>query len=89
MAVVVFSISVHFLTWNIDLNLNIDFCTYHISYIINFIISSVVGRFLPCHVEESGAGMEAKPLLLFFPSTMYPGFVDQVCDNSVFWIIAV
>ena len=41
-------------------------------------------RFLACHVEESRAGMEAEPLL-FFPSTMYPGFVDQVCDLIQFF----
>ena len=41
-------------------------------------------KFLACHVEETRAGMEAKPLL-FFPSTKYPGFVDQVCDLIQFF----
>ena len=41
-------------------------------------------RFLACHVKESRAGMEAEPLL-FFPSTMYPGFVDQVGDLIQFF----
>ena len=44
----------------------------------------MVARFLACHVEESRAGMEAE-LLLIFPSTMYPGFVDQVCDLIQFF----
>ncbi|XP_073230428.1 uncharacterized protein [Porites lutea] len=43
---------------------------------------SVVTKFLACHVEETRAGMEAKPLL-FFPSTKYPGFVDQL--EGMWW----
>ena len=35
-------------------------------------------------MEESRAGMEAKPLL-FFPSNKYLGFVDQVCDFIQFF----
>ena len=83
-AVLVFSISVHFMPWNIDLNLNIDSFVLAIIFYISFIRRSVVARFLACHVEESRAGMEAKPLL-FFPSTKYPGFVDQVCDLIQFF----
>ena len=44
----------------------------------------MVTKFLACHVEETRAGMEAEPLL-FFPSTKYPGFVDQVCDLIQFF----
>ena len=43
-----------------------------------------MARFLACDGEETRAGMEAKPLL-FFPSTMYPGFVDQVCELIQFF----
>ena len=43
-----------------------------------------MARFLACHVEESRAGMGAVPLL-FFPSAMYAGFVDQVCDLIQFF----
>ena len=43
-----------------------------------------MARFLACHVEETRAGMEAEPLL-FFPSTVYAGFVDQVCDLIQFF----
>ena len=61
---------------NINLNLNID-SVLVIIFHISFIRRSEVARFLACHVEESRAGMEAKPLL-FFPSTKYPGFVRYV-----------
>ena len=66
--------------WNIDLNLDID-SLFLLSYFIYHFLEGVciVARFLTCRVEESRAGMEAEPLLCF-PSTMYPGFVDQVCD---------
>ena len=88
-AVLVFSISVHFMPWNIDLNLNIDSFVLAIIFYISFIRRSVVARFLACHVEESRAGMEAKPLL-FFHYTKYPGFVDQVCDFiQIFGLITV
>ena len=43
-----------------------------------------MARFLACHEEESRGGKEAKPPL-FFPSTMYPGFVDQLCELIQFF----
>ena len=36
-----------------------------ITFYISFIRRSMVVRFLPCHVEESRAGMDAKPVLFF------------------------
>ena len=64
-----FSISVHFLTWHIDLNLNIDFCTctcYH-KFIYHFIKRSVVVGFshLSCGRRQSGYG--GWTTVAFFP----------------------
>ena len=86
MAVVVFRISVHFMPWNIDLNLDIDSLILLSYFKYHFLEGMcIVARFLTCRVEESRAGMEAEPLLCF-PSTMYLDLSIRYVTLFSFWI---